>query len=184
MQLSELWGSKEIGEGQPQPSEISPSAVVKSTQIQSCRIDDGAFVDEKTSLKQSYIGSSTTIETKTRISDSVIMGNVTIRQRYTVNHGSEAISDSQIDRAALYRRSIFICISTRYNLTDTLSDRDLPHSASQVRHHELHIVQRLRNRGRNRAQGLPGRSSAHCRRGQSSHARGSHRRRQTYGDLS
>lgn len=61
---------------------ISPLAVVKSTQIIDCKIDEGTLVGEKTSLKHSHIGSCSRIEPKTRISDTVVMGNVTIKQRF------------------------------------------------------------------------------------------------------
>lgn len=77
-QISEWWGT----ENADQLSEkISSTATVRSTQVQECRIDDNAFIDEKTSLKQSHIGPNSVVETKTRISHSVIMGNVTIKQR-------------------------------------------------------------------------------------------------------
>lgn len=62
----------------------SSSATVKSTQIQNCSIDENAFIDEKTSLKFSHIGPNAVVETKTRISNSVIMGNVTIKQRQDI----------------------------------------------------------------------------------------------------
>lgn len=56
-------------------------ANVRSTQVEECRIDDNAFIDEKTSLKFSHIGPNSVVESKTRISQSVIMANVTIKQR-------------------------------------------------------------------------------------------------------
>ncbi|XP_057318108.1 translation initiation factor eIF-2B subunit gamma [Microplitis mediator] len=65
---------------------ISPLATVKSTQVVNCRIDEGALIDEKTSVKESHIGPAATIEPKTRISDSVIMGNVTIKQRCVIQN--------------------------------------------------------------------------------------------------
>lgn len=63
------------------PLRISPSATVKSTQMQDCSIDDNAFIDEKTSLKFSHIGAKVTVESKTRIAQSVLMENVVVKQR-------------------------------------------------------------------------------------------------------
>lgn len=60
---------------------VSSNATVKSTQVQECRIDNNAFIDERTSLKQSNIGAKATVETKTRIANSILMDNVTIKQK-------------------------------------------------------------------------------------------------------
>lgn len=60
---------------------ISPLATVKSTQITDSQVDEAAVINEKTSIKATHIGPASTIESKTRISDSIIMRNVTIKQR-------------------------------------------------------------------------------------------------------
>ncbi|XP_012288671.1 translation initiation factor eIF-2B subunit gamma [Orussus abietinus] len=83
--ISDWDGSGTITGIFPLPT-ISSSANVKSTQVQNCRIDENAFVDEKTSLKLSHIGPNTTIESKTRVSQSILMGNVTIKQRCVIHN--------------------------------------------------------------------------------------------------
>ncbi|EFN89754.1 translation initiation factor eIF-2B subunit gamma [Harpegnathos saltator] len=67
-------------------SNISSTAIVHSTQMQECRIDNNSQIHEKTSLKHSYIGPNSVVESKTRISQSVIMGNVTIKQRCVIHN--------------------------------------------------------------------------------------------------
>lgn len=74
----------------------SPSATVKSTQVQNCSIDDNASIENKTSLKSSHIGSSSVVDSKTRISNSVIMGDVTIKQRCVI-HNSILCNGSVIE---------------------------------------------------------------------------------------
>ncbi|XP_024946927.1 translation initiation factor eIF-2B subunit gamma isoform X2 [Cephus cinctus] len=81
---SEWWNT--LTEGKISVPEISASATVKSTQVENCRIDENAFIDEKTSVKQNHIGPNVVIEPKTRISQSVIMGNVTIKQRCVITN--------------------------------------------------------------------------------------------------
>lgn len=49
--------------------------------MQECCVDDNSTIEEKTSLKHSYIGPNSVVESKTRVSQSVIMGHVTIKQR-------------------------------------------------------------------------------------------------------
>lgn len=49
--------------------------------IYKCRIGDNTFINEKTSIKESFIGNNTIVEPKTRISKSVIMGNVKISEK-------------------------------------------------------------------------------------------------------
>ncbi|OXU19025.1 hypothetical protein TSAR_003293 [Trichomalopsis sarcophagae] len=73
-------------EGDLPCSSISTNATVKSTQLQSCRIDENAIVSEKTSLKQSYLSNNVVVEPKTRISRSVIMNNVTIKERCVIEN--------------------------------------------------------------------------------------------------
>lgn len=63
---------------------ISSLSTVKSTQISNCNVDEGALIDEKTSVKDSHIGPASIIEPKTRVSNCVIMGNVTIKERYSL----------------------------------------------------------------------------------------------------
>ncbi|XP_012223727.1 translation initiation factor eIF2B subunit gamma [Linepithema humile] len=85
--ISEWWNADNKNTSQLSllPS-ISSMANVRSTQVQECRIDDNAFIDEKTSLKYSHIGPSSIVESKTRISQSVIMANVTIKQRCVIHN--------------------------------------------------------------------------------------------------
>lgn len=47
-----------------------------------CSVDDNALINEKTSLKESHIGPNVLVESKTRVSSSIVMENVTIKQRY------------------------------------------------------------------------------------------------------
>lgn len=49
--------------------------------MQDCHVDDNAFIDNKTSLKQSHIGPNAVVQSKTRISQSIVMEKVTIKQR-------------------------------------------------------------------------------------------------------
>ncbi|CAD6240576.1 GSCOCG00008854001-RA-CDS [Cotesia congregata] len=65
---------------------ISSLSTVKSTQISNCNVDEGALIDEKTSVKDSHIGPASIIEPKTRVSNCVIMGNVTIKERCVVQN--------------------------------------------------------------------------------------------------
>ncbi|XP_034942410.1 translation initiation factor eIF-2B subunit gamma [Chelonus insularis] len=65
---------------------ISPMATVKTNQVTASNIDEGALIDEKTSIKQSFIGPATIVEPKTRISDSIVMGNVTVKQRCIIQN--------------------------------------------------------------------------------------------------
>ncbi|XP_034184754.2 eukaryotic translation initiation factor 2B subunit gamma [Osmia lignaria lignaria] len=65
---------------------ISPTAIVHSTQIQGCSVDDNALINEKTSLKESHIGPNVLVESKTRVSSSIIMENVTIKQRCAIHN--------------------------------------------------------------------------------------------------
>ncbi|XP_014472664.1 PREDICTED: translation initiation factor eIF-2B subunit gamma isoform X2 [Dinoponera quadriceps] len=83
--ISEWWDNKNNDQLLPIPN-ISSTATVHSTQVQECRIDNNSHIQEKTSLKHSYIGPNSTVESKTRISQSVIMGNVTIKQRCVVHN--------------------------------------------------------------------------------------------------
>lgn len=57
---------------------VSANAVVNCTQMTACGVSHGATVAEKTSLKNSIVGPHSVVNPKTRISDSVIMANVTI----------------------------------------------------------------------------------------------------------
>jgi len=82
MQVSEWWNANDENVGQLSllPS-ISSTATIRSTQMQECRVDDCALIEEKTSVKYSHIGPNCVIKSKTRVSQSVIMENVTIEQR-------------------------------------------------------------------------------------------------------
>ncbi|XP_011495858.1 PREDICTED: translation initiation factor eIF-2B subunit gamma isoform X2 [Ceratosolen solmsi marchali] len=67
-------------------SNISPTATVKSSQVQNCIIDENSLISEKTSLKQSYISNNVIVNPKTRISKSIIMSNVTIKERCVIEN--------------------------------------------------------------------------------------------------
>lgn len=57
-----------------------PSAVIKSTQVENCLFGENVSISEKTSIKHSHFDTNSNVEPKTRVSNSVIMGNVTIKQ--------------------------------------------------------------------------------------------------------
>lgn len=59
---------------------VSASATVNSTQITACSVADNANISEKTSLKNSVIGPYSVVNPKTRISDSILMNNVTVEE--------------------------------------------------------------------------------------------------------
>lgn len=59
---------------------VSPNAVVNCTQMTACGVSHGATVAEKTSLKGSIVGPHSVVNVKTRISESVIMANVTVEE--------------------------------------------------------------------------------------------------------
>lgn len=59
---------------------VSANATVNCTQMTTCGVSPGATVSEKTSLKNSVIGPMSFVSPKTRISDSVLMANVTVEE--------------------------------------------------------------------------------------------------------
>ncbi|XP_012535638.1 translation initiation factor eIF-2B subunit gamma isoform X2 [Monomorium pharaonis] len=82
--ISEWWDNdKNISQ---LPSSVSNTAIVRSTQMQECRIGDNSLIEEKTSLKHNHIGPNSVVESKTRISQSVIMGHVTIKQKCVIHN--------------------------------------------------------------------------------------------------
>ncbi|XP_072758124.1 translation initiation factor eIF2B subunit gamma [Anoplolepis gracilipes] len=87
--ILEWWSADDKNTEQPGlpllPS-ISNTAIIRSTQMQECRVDDNSTIEEKTSLKHSYIGPNSLVESKTRVSQSVIMGHVTIKQRCVIHN--------------------------------------------------------------------------------------------------
>lgn len=50
--------------------------------MQDCYVDNNALIEEKTSLKHTHIGPNVTIESKTRISQSVLMESANVKQRF------------------------------------------------------------------------------------------------------
>lgn len=54
--------------------------------MQDCRVHNNSFIGDKTSIKNTHIGQNVTIESKTRISQSILMEAVTIKQRYYLNN--------------------------------------------------------------------------------------------------
>ncbi|XP_016921207.1 translation initiation factor eIF-2B subunit gamma [Apis cerana] len=81
--ISEWWN--EDNDGQSLPN-IATTAIIRSTQMQDCRVHNNSFIDDKTSIKNTHIGQNVTIESKTRISQSVLMKAVTIRQRCIIHN--------------------------------------------------------------------------------------------------
>lgn len=63
-------------------SNISPESEIESTQLEkdTCFIDAQTKIAPKTSVKTSSVGRGCIIENKTRISDCIIMNNVTIKE--------------------------------------------------------------------------------------------------------
>lgn len=59
---------------------VSPSAIIKSTQMSDCAVADNTTISEKTSIKSTIFGVNCFVHEKTRISDSYIMNNVTIEE--------------------------------------------------------------------------------------------------------
>lgn len=59
---------------------VSANATVNCTQMTVCGVSHGATVAEKTSLKNSIVGPHSVVSPKTRISDSVLMANVTVEE--------------------------------------------------------------------------------------------------------
>lgn len=69
--------SKIAGEDQPL---VAASATVNCTQMVDSGVAFGATVAEKTSLKNTTIGPHSVVQSKTRISDSIVMANVTVEE--------------------------------------------------------------------------------------------------------
>jgi translation initiation factor eIF-2B subunit gamma len=59
---------------------ISPSAVIKSTQISDCAVAENTTISEKTSIKNTIFGPNCSVAEKTRINDSYIMNGATIEE--------------------------------------------------------------------------------------------------------
>ncbi|XP_017758971.1 PREDICTED: translation initiation factor eIF-2B subunit gamma isoform X2 [Eufriesea mexicana] len=62
------------------------TATLRSTQMENCRVDHNAVIDEKTSLKNTHIGPNVAVESTARISQSVLMEAVTVRQRCIIHN--------------------------------------------------------------------------------------------------
>jgi len=62
---------------------ISPEAEILSNQFdkETCYVGPNTKIMEKTSIKNSTIGSRCTINSKTRISDSILMNGVIIEEK-------------------------------------------------------------------------------------------------------
>ncbi|XP_065155244.1 translation initiation factor eIF2B subunit gamma [Atheta coriaria] len=59
---------------------------IKSTQVDNCFIWDGVTLNEKTSFKNSIIGSNTEVASFSRVINSVIMNNVKIHERVVIEN--------------------------------------------------------------------------------------------------
>lgn len=70
--------------GESAPSLISPQCTIKSTQFDQCAVAENTTISEKTSVKNSILGSSCMIKPKVRISGSVIMNSVVVEEGYVV----------------------------------------------------------------------------------------------------
>ncbi|XP_046742908.1 translation initiation factor eIF-2B subunit gamma [Diprion similis] len=67
---------------------IKPSEepVIKSNQVVNCRINKKVVINEKTSLKDTYIDTNSVIETKTRVLNSILMENVVIKEGCVISN--------------------------------------------------------------------------------------------------
>lgn len=78
-QVLEIWEKVTDGKGLQL---IDPKATVNSSQVDNkCIIWDSAKLNEKTSFKNSIIGSNTEVKSFTRVFNSVVMNNVTVEER-------------------------------------------------------------------------------------------------------
>lgn len=56
---------------------------MKTKQIDdNCTVGEKTIINEKTSVKNSFIGSNCNIENKVRLTNCILMNNVTIKERY------------------------------------------------------------------------------------------------------
>lgn len=60
---------------------VSPTAIIKSTQMSDSAVAENTTISEKTSIKSTVFGASCVVHEKTRITDSYIMNNVVIEER-------------------------------------------------------------------------------------------------------
>lgn len=80
MQILEKWDR--ITNNKPQLI-IDSKAIVNSNQVdEKCIIWESAKLNEKTSFKNSIIGSNSEVNSFTRVFNSIVMNNVIIHERY------------------------------------------------------------------------------------------------------
>ncbi|XP_049866530.1 translation initiation factor eIF-2B subunit gamma [Pectinophora gossypiella] len=67
--------------GCPLSERFHPNSEVKTRQIdETCTVGDKSVVNEKTSIKGSFIGANCTVENKVRLTNCILMNNVTIKE--------------------------------------------------------------------------------------------------------
>lgn len=67
--------------GSPITERFHPDSEVKTKQIDdSCTVGEKSLVSEKTSIKNTFIGANCTVENKVRLSNCILMNNVTIKE--------------------------------------------------------------------------------------------------------
>lgn len=60
---------------------IHSNSEVKTKQIdETCTVGEKSIIAEKTSIKSTFIGANCTIENKVRLTNCILMNNVTIRE--------------------------------------------------------------------------------------------------------
>ncbi|XP_025835869.1 translation initiation factor eIF-2B subunit gamma [Agrilus planipennis] len=82
--ITEIWEKITNGE---KLAMIGPLAEIKSTQVDNkCLIWDGSKLHEKTSFKNSTIGSNTEVFSFSRVFNSLVMNNVTIKEKVSIEN--------------------------------------------------------------------------------------------------
>ncbi|XP_014363457.2 translation initiation factor eIF-2B subunit gamma [Papilio machaon] len=67
--------------GSPLTDRLHPNSEVKTKQIdETCTVGEKSVVNEKTSIKNTFIAANCTIENKVRLTNCIIMNNVTIKE--------------------------------------------------------------------------------------------------------
>lgn len=78
MQILSKW---EELTGSPLSERFHPNSEVKTKQIDECStVGDQSIISEKTSIKNTFIGANCKIENKVRLTNCILMNNVTIKE--------------------------------------------------------------------------------------------------------
>lgn len=69
--------------GSPLTDRFHPSSDVKTKQIdEMCIVGEKSLINERTSIKSTFIGANCTIENKVRLTNCILMNNVTVKEGY------------------------------------------------------------------------------------------------------